>query len=140
MKLKPIITATAFAFILTASGLAQQDQNNTDQDKQNKSADNTGKNVRDRSKEAVTPADQSNSKEDIQITRKIRRAITKKDDLSTTAKNVKVITANGKVTLRGPVKSAEEQQQIAAIAKEVEGVTSVDNQLEVKEKQEKEDK
>ena len=97
-----------------------------------KEPDNTGKNIRDRSGETLTPGDQGTTKEDIEITRQIRKALMDKSELSTTAKNVKVITTSGKVTLRGPVNSAEEQQAIGAIAQGVPGVTSVDNQLEVK--------
>jgi osmotically-inducible protein OsmY len=48
-----------------------------------------------------------------------------------TAKNVKIITNEGVVTLRGPVKTSEEKAQIAAIAQRVAGVKRVDNQLEL---------
>ena len=97
-------------------------------------ADNTGRNVRDRSDAAVTPGDQSESKADLELTRQIRSAINQSGELSTTAKNIKIITANGKVTLRGPVNTAAEQQQIVDKAKAIQGVTAVDNQLEVKNK------
>jgi len=100
----------------------------------NKDADNTGKNVRDRSDTALTPGDQGNSDSDREITRNIRRALTKNSELSTTAKNIKIITVNGKVTLRGPVTSEQEQQAIATAAQSVAGVTALDNQLEVKAK------
>ena len=99
-----------------------------------KEPDNTGKNVRDRSDTTLTPGDQGNSESDREITRNIRRALTKSDTLSTTAKNVKIITVNGKVTLRGPVMSQEEQQAIATAAQGVAGVTALDNQLEIKAK------
>jgi len=88
--------------------------------------------VRDRSDTAVTPGDQSEAKPDLEITRQIRRAITENRELSTTAKNIKIVTENGKVTLRGPVKSAGERNQIAQIVQGTSGVSSVDNQLEVK--------
>jgi hyperosmotically inducible periplasmic protein len=97
-------------------------------------ADNTGKNVRDRSDAALTPGDQGNSEADREITRNIRRALTKSDELSTTAKNIKIITVNGKVTLRGPVTNEQEQQAIITAAQAVSGVTALDNQLEVKAK------
>jgi len=48
------------------------------------------------------------------------------------AKNVKVISANGDVTLRGPVKTKKEKSRVAARAKAIAGVDRVDNQLEVK--------
>jgi hypothetical protein len=99
-----------------------------------KDADNTGLNVRDRGDNTLTPGDQGTSESDREITRNIRRAITKNDQLSTTAKNIKIITINGKVTLRGPVANEQEQQAIAAAAQSVAGVGSLDNQLEVKAK------
>src|SRR2546430_11777596 len=67
--------------------------------------DNTAKNERDRSSGTKTSGDQSNSSPDLKITQAIRRALIKDRELSTTAKNIKVVTANGQVTLRGPVKS-----------------------------------
>jgi hyperosmotically inducible protein len=97
-----------------------------------KPADNTGRNVRDRSDAAVTPGDQSEAKADVELTRQIRAAINQNDQLSTMAKNIKIITAGGKVTLRGPVKSSAEEQQIVEKVKATPGVTSVENQLEIK--------
>lgn len=95
-------------------------------------ADNTAKNERDSSGETLTSGDQSNSPEDIKITAAIRRAVVAEKSLSLTAKNVKIITADGMVTLRGPVKSAEEKAMIAKLAKSAAGQTKIDNQLEVK--------
>jgi len=97
-----------------------------------KPADNTGRNVRDRSDATLTPGDQSEAKSDVELTRQIRQSINQNDQMSTAAKNIKIITANGKVTLRGPVNSAAEQQQILDKVKAIQGVSSVDNQLEVK--------
>ena len=53
--------------------------------------------------------------------------------LSTTAKNIKVITTNGQVTLRGPVKSAQEKAKIDQIAKSAAGGAKIDDQLDIKE-------
>lgn len=94
-------------------------------------ADNTGRNVRDRSGKTLTAQDQSNSKADVELTRRIRRAIVADDSLSTKAHNVKIITTKGGVTLRGPVASEEERASVAAKAKEVAGARKVDNQLEI---------
>ncbi len=55
----------------------------------------------------------------------------KNDTLSVTAKNVKIITANAVVTLRGPVKNDKEKTDIVMIAQGTDGVKRVDNQLEV---------
>src|SRR5712691_4981551 len=65
--------------------------------------DNTGRNVRDRSGDTVTPGDQSNNKADLNLTQQIRKALMADKSLSTNAKNIKIITNNGAVTLRGPV-------------------------------------
>jgi osmotically-inducible protein OsmY len=51
--------------------------------------------------------------------------------MSVNAQNVKIITQDGKVTLRGPVKSPEEKQKIESIASSVAGTDKVDSQLEV---------
>jgi len=101
-------------------------------DANTKDADNTGRNVRDRSGDSLTPGDQSNSQADIEVTRQIRRSLTKNDQLSTTAKNIKIITDAGKVTLRGPVQNEQEKKAIEDAVKNTPGVTSVDNQLELK--------
>jgi len=93
--------------------------------------DNSGRNVRDRDDQKKTTGDQSENEADRTITQNIRRAVTADDSLSTNAKNVKIITNNGMVTLRGPVKSEKEKAEIEAKAKQVAGVKSVDNQLEV---------
>jgi hyperosmotically inducible periplasmic protein len=97
---------------------------------QHQDADNTGRNVRDRG-ESVTPPDQSNNAADVETTAKIRKAIVDDDNLSTNAHNVKIVTRDGAVTLRGPVKSAAEKEAIAAKAQQVAGVKRVDNQLEI---------
>ena len=93
--------------------------------------DNSGRNVRDRDNQTKTPGDQSENEADRTITQNIRQAITADDSLSTNAKNVKIITNDGTVTLRGPVKSEKEKSDIEAKAKQVAGVKRVDNQIEV---------
>src|SRR6266480_7055016 len=96
-------------------------------------ADNTATNQRDRSGETNTSGDQSNSSADLKITQAIRRALMKDSELSTTAKNIKVITANGQVTLRGPVKTAQEKAKVGRIARSAAGGAPIDDQLDVKE-------
>jgi hyperosmotically inducible protein len=93
--------------------------------------DNSGRNVRDRNEETKTAGDQSENEADRTITQDIRKAITADDSLSTNAKNVKIITNDGTVTLRGPVKNEKEKADIEAKAKQVAGVKRVDNQLEI---------
>jgi osmotically-inducible protein OsmY len=93
-------------------------------------ADNTARNA-DQSTLAQTATGQSETKADVEITAAIRKAIVDDKALSVNAHNVKVITSGGVVTLRGPVKSEEEKKTIEAKAKQVAGVTRVDNLLEV---------
>lgn len=94
-------------------------------------ADNTKVNKRDRNKEEPTAGQQSNAKTDRELTRKIRQALVKDKDLSTYAHNVKVITRNGTVTLKGPVRSEDEKKAVEAKAAEVAGGASITNELEV---------
>jgi hyperosmotically inducible periplasmic protein len=97
----------------------------------NAPADNTRKNQRDRSADTLTPIDQGGSESDRTITQQIRQGVMKDDALSMTAKNVKIITIDGVVTLRGPVKSADESARIATVAQQTGNVKRVDNQLEI---------
>jgi len=94
--------------------------------------DNTGRNVRDRGGDTLTPGDQSESQADRSLTQEIRQAVVADKSLSTTAKNIKIITNNGVVTLRGPVNDFREKENIEAKAQQIAGVNRVDNQLEVK--------
>jgi hyperosmotically inducible periplasmic protein len=98
------------------------------QDTQQPMPDNTKKN-KDQSEptadqQKMNPADRA-------ITQKIRKAIHEDGSLSTYAHNVKVITQNGKVTLRGPVRTEAEKSNIQAKAAAVAGEENVSNQLEI---------
>ncbi len=93
--------------------------------------DNTGVNERDRNEATLTPGDQGETEGDRTITRDIRQAIVGDNALSTVAENVKIITVNGVVTLRGPVRDEREKTLIASKAQSVAGVARVDNQLEI---------
>lgn len=97
----------------------------------NTDANNTGINERDRDEQTLTPMDQMNNKSDLKITQEIRRAVMKKG-FSTDAKNIKIITVNGMVTLRGPVKNPAELEKISSMVKAMPGIKGVDNQLQVK--------
>ena len=115
---------------MTGTGTAPVVQNPGAADN-TKDATNTKINDRDRPKTALTPMDQGGGK-DRDITAAIRRSVVADGSLSFNAKNVKIITVGGKVTLRGPVKSDAEKATIESKAKSAPGVTEVDNQLEVK--------
>jgi hyperosmotically inducible periplasmic protein len=94
-------------------------------------ADNTAKNERDRNDATKTAGDQSENEADRKITQEVRKSIVDDDKLSTSAQNVKIITNDGQVTLRGPVKTEEEKKAIESKAKQVAGVKNVENQLEI---------
>ena len=93
--------------------------------------DNTAVNQRDRDADAKTPIDQKENQQDVGITADIRKQIVAHEDMSVNARNVKIITADGKVTLRGPVDSTSGRDIIEKIARDVAGKDNVDNQLEV---------
>lgn len=98
------------------------------------SADNTRMNQGDQSQNAVTADQQKMNRSDRDVTQQIRRSIEKDKSLSTYAHNVKVITQNGVVTLKGPVRSEDEKRAIEAKATEVAGADKVTNELEVQPK------
>jgi hyperosmotically inducible protein len=98
------------------------------QDNQQTAPDNTKTN-----KDQVGPtADQQKmNPSDRAVTQKIRKAIHEDQSLSTYAHNIKVITQDGKVTLRGPVRSEEEKNKLEAKAVSIAGQENVTNQLDV---------
>ena len=98
-------------------------------------SDNTKTNQRDRSANEPTADQQRDNRSDRDITQQIRQAIVKDKSLSTYAHNVKVITQNGQVTLKGPVKSEDEKKAIEAKAAEVAGENKVTSELNVKPQQ-----
>ncbi len=94
--------------------------------------DNTAVNQRDRDRSAKTPIDQNENQRDVNITAEIRKAVLRVEGMSINARNVKIITADGKVTLRGPVNSEEEKKHIEDIATNVAGKGNVTDEIEVK--------
>ena len=95
-------------------------------------ADNTKQNSSEENKKTETAEKQSNNKDDLALTQKIRQAVMKDGSLSMNAKNVKIIAQDGKITLKGPVDSQQEKDTIGTEAGEIAGKDKVDNQLEVK--------
>jgi hyperosmotically inducible protein len=93
--------------------------------------DNTNVNKADRAGNKPTADQQKENRSDLEITRQIRRSIAQDKALSSYAKNVKIITYNGNVTLRGPVHSQEEKSAIEAKANEVAGSDHVKSELQV---------
>ena len=97
-------------------------------------ADNTKVNQRDQNTNEPTADQQKNNRPDSDITQQIRQAIMKDQSLSTYAHNVKIITQNGQVTLKGPVRSDDEKRAVEAKATEIAGQNNVTSELEVKPK------
>jgi osmotically-inducible protein OsmY len=94
--------------------------------------DNTRTNKADRSNTGQTPQGQSGTEADRKLAAAVRKAIVGDKSLSSYAHNVKVVTHDGVVTLRGPVRSEDEKSKVAQLAQKVSGVSKVDNQLLVK--------
>jgi len=82
--------------------------------------------------QSATADNQSNATTDRHLAAKVRRAIIADKELSTYAHNVKILTANGEVTLKGPVKSDDEKQKVFADASGVVSADKINNQLTVK--------
>jgi hyperosmotically inducible periplasmic protein len=101
---------------------------------ENPQPDNTRVNQRDRSSSELTADQGKNNVSDRDMMRKIRRSVMDDKSLSTYAHNAKIISQNGRVTLKGPVRSEEEKQSVERKAKDVAGEGNVDNQLTVKPK------
>ena len=94
-------------------------------------ADNSAQNASDSGGASMTPMDQSNKPEDVDLTRRVRQAVESDNNLSMDAKNVKIITVDGVVWLRGPVKSVQEKAEIARAAHDVAGAGKVHDEIEV---------
>ena len=96
--------------------------------------DNTKVNERDRAKTAKTADQAKNATSDRDLMQKIRKSIMDDKDLSTYAHNVKIIAVDGKVTLKGPVRSEEEKKTVEQKATEVAGAGNVTNEITIKAK------
>jgi hyperosmotically inducible periplasmic protein len=114
-------------FFGVSTGLAQD----TDSQKTPSAADDTKINQRDRNKTEPTADQQKENRSDRELTRDIRRALVKDKSLSTYAHNVKIISENGMVTLKGPVRSEEEKQAVEAKAVAVAGQGKITNEIHV---------
>jgi hyperosmotically inducible periplasmic protein len=118
---------TQAMLVLLLSGLALGQQDNSQQ----VPADNTKVNQQDRNQNEPTAEQQKENSNDRELTRQIRSAIVKDKSLSTDAHNVKIITQNGTVTLKGPVKSEQEKQAIESKATDIAGAGKVTNELQI---------
>jgi hyperosmotically inducible protein len=99
------------------------------------SADNSKINQRDQNANEPTADQQKDNRSDLDITRQIRKSIVADKSLSTYAHNVKIITQNGQVTLKGPVGSNDEKRAVASMAAAVVGESKVTDNLSIKSQQ-----
>lgn len=98
------------------------------QDPQQAAPDNSKAN---QNTNAPTADQQKMNPVDRDLTKKIRMALHDDQSLSTYAHNIKIISQDGKVTLRGPVRSEDEKAAIEAKAVAVAGEGNVMNHLHV---------
>ena len=113
------VTGAVLSISIAGTAATAQDQSTKpDNSAQNKNQDQTAQN-------------QSSAASDRELTAKVRKAIIADKDLSTYAHNIKIITQNGSVTLKGPVKSNEEKQKIESDAATVVAPGSLINQLTI---------
>ena len=122
LRLVALLVAIASPITLMAAGSPVRAQQTTPP------PDNTGTNKQG----GLTADQQSQTKEDLALVKKIRQAIVKDKTLSTDAHNCKVITQDGAVTLRGPVDSAQEKDAVGGIAQGIAGAGKVTNDLVAK--------
>ena len=133
MSIRLLLTLfTLTGSLMLTTGTVQAEQNAAIYLAASSALENTEVNVRDKDNTTLTPEDQKEIESDIKITADIRQAIIKNKSLSVDAQNVKIITRNGLVTLRGPVETKKESKKLKKIAKHTPGVLKVDNQLEIK--------
>lgn len=127
------LLVASFVTLLSAPGLAGAAEADVQAEAGQYPADNSGRNVRDRGDETLTPVDQAQGSDaDVKVTQQIRKAVVGDESLSMNAHNVKIITLDGKVTLRGVVDSDEEKAKVAQIAAQhAGGANRVTNQIEV---------
>src|SRR5882672_9492537 len=130
LKIAFQMSALACVLALASAYTSAQDSS-----AQQSAPDNTKANQRDRNKAEPTADQQKENQPDREIARKIRQSIVQDKSLSTYAHNVKIITQDGMVTLKGPVRSDEEKTTVEAKAAEIVGADKVTSQLEVKPKQ-----
>jgi hyperosmotically inducible periplasmic protein len=120
--------------LLLGVGVVARAQDSTSQQAP-PAADNTKTNERDRSASEATADQQKENRSDRDITQQIRQSIMKDKSLSTYAHNVKIVTQNGQVTLKGPVRSEDEKRAIETKAAEVAGENKVSSELNIKPQQ-----
>jgi hyperosmotically inducible periplasmic protein len=117
---------SVFTFLVAGTGAIA-----TGQDSSQPAPDNTKANQGDQDKSRSTADRQDNDPSDRKITQQIRQSVMDDKTLSTYAHNVKIVSRNGMVTLKGPVRSDDEKRSIETKAAEVVGRDNVTSELQV---------
>ena len=126
MQLNQFPTALALLLAVGAGGLLAQ------ANEPKRKPDNTSVNQRDKKPGEATADQQKMNATDRNLSAKIRRSIMADKSLSTYAKNVKIISQNGVVTLKGPVRSEMELKSVLAKAVEITGdINKIVNEMAV---------
>jgi osmotically-inducible protein OsmY len=136
MKLdcRNIVRTLLCSGLLLSVGVAVRAQDPTSQQAP-PAADNTKTNQRDRSASEPTADQEKENRSDLDITQQIRQSIMKDKSLSTYAHNIKIVTQNGQVTLKGPVQSEDEKRAVETKAAEVAGQDKISSELDIKPQQ-----
>ncbi len=132
MKIKAGMFRTLVCAVLLLSGGVLAGAQEPSSQQAPPAPDNTKTNERDRSTNEPTADQQKENRSDRDITQQIRQSIMKDKSLSTYAHNVKIVTQNGQVTLKGPVRSEDEKKAIEAKATQVAGENKVTSELNIK--------
>jgi hyperosmotically inducible periplasmic protein len=132
MKRNTVYRSFVLTGLLLACGTLMLAQDSTEQSAP--ASDNTKMNQRDRNPNEPTADQQQNNHSDRDITQQVRQAIISDKTFSTYAHNIKVITQNGQVTLKGPVRSDDEKRAVEAKAAAIAGDGKVTSELTVKPK------
>jgi len=128
----PYIRFTFLAGLLTFAQFVPAEPSATIYLAADSSVENSQQNIRDKYDTTLTPVNQKDTISDLKVTTHIRKAVIQDQALSFDAHNVKIITINGEVTLRGPVETPAESAKLQKISTETPDVVKVHNQLEVK--------
>jgi osmotically-inducible protein OsmY len=125
--LKSLMFTLLFGCLVSVGGMVASAQDSSQQ----AAPDNTKVNQQDRDKSQPTADQQKDNRSDRDIAQQIRQSVVKDKSLSTYAHNVKIISQNGMVTLKGPVRSDDEKRAIETKAADIAGPDKVTSELQV---------
>ncbi|MGE3623652.1 MAG: BON domain-containing protein [Bdellovibrionales bacterium] len=128
---KLFIAASSLLMALVASPALSQNAVSSNTAVNTIKPDNTRINFRDRNPDEATADEAGNKELDRNLMSGIRKAILADKSISTYGQNVKIIAENGKVVVKGPVRSQEESQIIEAKALAAAGAGNVTNEMSV---------